>query len=131
MNSKLHLDKYKGPDGDYIYNATYYIDAESLLQCGVLQQCGCGNPEDNIRLVAKVLRHVHDRKMYVWDDNHKMTHEDWMEQGRKIGSDDVLKFIYYTIDEIELTEHGGSVPGWLTPLGIEFMEDVEALYGGN
>ena len=125
---KLNLKKYADPDGGYTYNGLYHGDEEGLLQCGILKQCGCGNPESNLRLVAKVLRHLNDCKQYVWDDTHSMTFDDWVERGREIAPDDILNFIYYTIDEVELTEHGGSIPGWLTPLGHEFMEDVERLY---
>ena len=126
---KLNIDRYKNSVGEYVYGECHHEDAESLLQCGMLKQCGCGNPENNIRLVARVLRHLSNRREYVWNDNHEMTYDDWVAAGREIASDDVLNFIYYTIDELELTEHGGSIPGWPTKEGYEFMEDVEALYG--
>ena len=128
-NVELYLNKYKSPDGDFIYGECHYEDAGSLLQCGILKHCGCGNPEANIRLVAKVLRHLSDWRMGVGDDDHEMSYDAWLKEGEKIAPREVLNFIYYTLDELELTEHGSAIPGWPTQLGIEFMVDAEALYG--
>lgn len=33
--------------------------------------------------------------------------------------------VFYLLDHLDLTDHGGSVPGWLTPDGLEVLEFLE------
>lgn len=127
----MHIDKYK--TGKMMFWGPEYMDeegisydgAEQFLQVKFLNHCACGRPFENIKYVGKVLRHIHNLKELVWEK--KTSYEDWEKEGEEIGSSDALYFAYYCLDELGLTEHGGSVPGWLTQKGIEFMEDAEEL----
>lgn len=127
----MHIDKYK--TGDTCMDKPEYRDAdgcsysgaESFLQTKLLGFCGCGDPFVNIKYVGKILRHIHNLKELVWEN--KITYEEWTRRGKQIGSEEALYFAYYFLDDKGFTEHGGSVPGWLTDAGIEFMEDAEEL----
>jgi len=127
----MNIDKYK--TGDMCMDEPEYKDedgvsypgAEDFLQTKILGFCGCGYGFRNIKYVGKILRHIHNLKEKVWTD--KISYGEWEKEGEKIGSDEALYFAYYYLNEIDLLEHGGSVPGWLTSKGIEFMEDAEEI----
>ena len=131
----MHIDKYL--TGETCMDEPEYKDeegisyagAEDFLQTKILNFCCCGRPFENIKYVGKILRYIHDLKEKVW--NGKISYEAWEEEGKKIGSVESLYFAYYYLTEIDLLEHGGSVPGWLTAKGIEFMEDAEELKEEN
>ena len=126
----MHIDKYKQEDDSYIIDDVYHEDIENALTSGICNFCGCGNPKDALKYVGKVLRLIYTLQTDVWDN--KLPYDDWSKLEKKLfpvkGSE---YFAYYWLDNMELTEHGGSVPGWLVDKGIELMEDIEELYGYN
>lgn len=123
----MHIDKYETTVGEYIDpTGCAWESAEDFLQGYVLGFCCCGQPDANLKFIAQVLKHINELKTEVWSKN--ISFEDWQFQGSTIASENALYFAYYFLDQKELTEHGGSVPGWLTDKGIEFMEDVNELY---
>lgn len=82
---KLHIDKYKQPDGSYEdVGGCSYDCAEDFIQCHVLDFCGCGDQATNVRYVGKMLQHVHDLKESVWTKD--ISYEEWQEQGRSLGT---------------------------------------------
>lgn len=117
----MHIDRFF-IDGAYRHeDGSEYEDAEDLLIKRFTGFCGCGNPEEALQFMAKVLRMLHT-----------ITGEGY--EARLQAEKDIFAitgastFTYYVLSELGLTEHGGSLPGWLTQKGIEFMEDVEELY---
>ena len=59
----------------------------------------------------------------VWED--KQTYEEWSAAEKRLfGSSGAAYFVYYVLDEKELTEHGTSVPGWLTEKGLTLLQDL-------
>jgi hypothetical protein len=79
--------------------------------CAWLGFCGCGNPEGALQTVVDVL------SLYV---RREWSHEGYQQtvaREREIfGENEGVKYlIWYWISEANLMEHGGSVPGWLTP----------------
>lgn len=122
----MNLSSYKDPNGDgYLYEGFWYQDAHSLILSGMLGFCGCGRPTDAAQHIRDVLSHVADRKGI--DFNDKAAYPKWEAQGRKIGSDGALYFAYYFLDDKGFLEHGGSVPGWLTPKGEELLALLKEL----
>lgn len=87
--------------------------------------CGCGYPEKALSLLRDVLRHVANLQDLVWQK--KWTFKEWEEAGARITDGRALYFLYYFLDTKGLTEHGGSVPGWLTTEGRQLLEDLEQL----
>jgi len=127
----MHIDKYKNKDGEYIdEDDCSWMDAEDFLQGKLLGFCCCGDATENIKYVAKILRHIHNLIELVHQSK-KLTYKDWVRQGQEIGSYQSLYFAYYFLDKIGFTNHGSAVPGWVTKEGIEFMEDAESLYSDN
>jgi len=87
--------------------------------------CCCGNPEDNLKYVRNGLHHINE--MHNMDDD-KMSFEEWTEKGLEIfGSRKAEYFFYYWADKEGLTEHGGSVPGWLDTKGHELLENLNII----
>lgn len=123
----MNIDKYKKPDGSYEDpEGCYHEDAESFLQTYVLGFCGCGCPEESLAHIRDVLQHIDNLKQLVWEK--KQTYEEWTAAGNKIFANSGAEyFAYYFVDTKGLTEHGGSVPGWLTDKGRDFLADVTEL----
>lgn len=83
--------------------------------------CGCGKPWDSAEYIIDVLLHIEKLRTHVWEK--KMTFREWKIEGQKLfPNDGAAYFAYYVLDEKELIEHGGSVPGWLTPKGYELLK---------
>jgi hypothetical protein len=135
----MHADKYwQEAVESLVYppdeTGCHYDEYEDLLQSGILGFCGCGCPSDNLVYVAKIMAHIDGLHKDVGfsfgkhTEGKTITYDEWKDRGNEIGSDESLYFMYYFLDTKEFTEHGGSVPGWLTDDGREFMEDVIELY---
>jgi hypothetical protein len=122
----MHIDKYKQPDGTYLDDkGSSYQDAETFLQDKYLNHCYCGNPDINIKYVADVLAHIDSRDTF----KSKTRYDEWIAAGNHLYPNDTIRnFVWYVMDSLRFTEHGGCIPGWLTDKGREFMEDVKELY---
>lgn len=99
----------------------WHDDADSLLQTGIFKFCGCGRPEDNLDYILGGLELIAEKPpqgydaFSAWFDKHQ-------ERVRAhFGSMKAAYFFYYWADKEDLTEHGGSVPGWLTDKGHDLM----------
>jgi hypothetical protein len=116
----MHIDKYFKDDG-YYDGDTYYEDAESFLATAILDFCGCGMPD-------AALEHVRDALQLIKDLYDTNKYDEWREKELKLfNSDGPAYFMYYFLDNKELTEHGGQVPGWLTLEGEELLDDLNEL----
>lgn len=115
-------------DGRFIVNKvrgsgveTYeYDDIEELLQCEFLRFCCCGIPELSIKYVYNVLKCMQLNR----DDTQKK----FDELAKVFKTKEEQYFAYYAIDNMGLTDHGGQVPGWLTPKGEEFIKLYEEFF---
>ncbi len=86
--------------------------------CDRLGFCGCGMPDELLPYVADALRHVADlsnNSPDAWDERraelYPVPGSDW--------------FMWEVLNEKGLTEHGGSVPGWLTDKGKALLAELE------
>ena len=103
------------PHGGYDYDDVLYGDLLLALHSGVLKFCGCGRPEDNVKYVLDGLKIMEETSHLPYRDKKCIRREHF-------GSGGAEYFFYYTMDILELTEHGGSVPGWVSPEGKEFIK---------
>lgn len=72
--------------------------------------CWCGSPGDVLTLIRDSLK--------------AKTADDWWKHGDTSPAGYLLE---YTMDRVGLTEHGGSVPGWLTDKGREILALLESV----
>lgn len=101
-------------------------DMETKLQSD-LGFCGCGAPDQSLEFIFDVLRYIDRINTQVHED--KMTWTEWEEEGKQLFACDGARwFTFYWLDSKDFTEHGGSVPGWITDEGRAFMATVEELY---
>lgn len=112
-------------DGGYEYEGVYYQSSEDLLQTGFLGFCGCGSPDDNLMYVLGGLSLINET--YKKDKDDRYAFSVWYEDHQKKVNDhfksrDGAYFFYYWADKEGYTDHGGSVPGWLTDKGEELLE---------
>jgi hypothetical protein len=121
--------KYFIKDGKYVCNeGVAYDSVIDFAQKGCLGLCDCGNPEQNIRYIHNMM----DLLDRLNSDTRKDAIE-WKEfdklstslAGNKISA----QFFWYWLDWRELTNHGGSIPGWLTDTGHKTLQLLrEVLY---
>ena len=116
----MKLSEFRQGDGSYLYKDCCHEDATSLLQAGLFEFCGCGRPEDNLEYILAGLETIAALQDKVWKES--MTYEQWTAACVKnLGDDKAQYFFFYWADVQELTEHGGSVPGWLSDKGREVL----------
>lgn len=139
MNAKEWINQYvdnENTDCGYNYKDTdgcSYESLNDLLQSGIFKFCGCGRSEDNLQYICNALKHINFRRE-VYD--RKLTSEEsWkiikQDEVKVFGSEDAAYFFYYWSDTQDLTEHGGSVPGWLSDKGKIILEVLETINFDN
>jgi hypothetical protein len=131
----MHIDKYKYQDKEtdsewFKYQGADYENAECLLQTGILGLCGCGDNESNLVYIAKALEYLQYR-LESYSDSAETYQNAIKKELEFFKSKEAARLMYYFLDSKGLTEHGSSIPGWLSEKGKEFMEDVFELYGVN
>lgn len=94
--------------------------------------CGCGRLDLANEIIFKALLHIADLEK-IRDENcdrpgadpkWKKDLDGWNARGLKIfGNLGTETLVYYILDKAELIDHGGSVPGWLSELGVEVLEE--------
>ena len=95
--------------------------------------CGCGSPEDAAKFIFYGLEFIGWRLDQLKESDVSVRGPEWKAlcdrlDKRKIelfGSDGAAYFFYYWADKEELTDHGGSVPGWLTDKGKAVMAELK------
>lgn len=124
----MYTNKFRQPSGEYIgEDKCNYESALDLLCTDTFKFCGCGHPESALQYMRDVMSHINRLKEEVWEN--KITYEQWNQGGKKIFSNDGAEyFAYYILDNLELTEHGGLVPGWLSEKGLEVLEELKTIF---
>jgi len=122
----MNIDKYK-IDGIYKKEDCEYEDPIDFVQASILDFCCCGCPEDNLKYIRDVLEHIN------WKYGRQEPFDEWYKEWRVMApslfvNDGAEYFIYYVLAAKNLTEHGGSVPGWLTVEGQELLDDLNELF---
>lgn len=120
----MNIDKHK-ENGLYVdEEGLCYDDAQEFIQTAILGFCGCGDPaasQTYLRDVLQFIREVHENEEENWDVPWKRLDGFFHSVGERYT-------VFYLLDDKGLTEHGSSVPGWLTPKGRELLEDLNELY---
>ena len=123
----MYIDKFKKEDGYYDPDGCFYEDAETFIATYMFGFCGCGMPDEALRHVRDSLQIIMDMKEQLWTK--KITYNEWEERKKKCFSNSGSEyFMWYVLDKLGFTEHGSSVPGWLTQGGMELLSDLNELY---
>ncbi len=114
------------PDGNITdSDGVSYDDLTQFITTGVLGFCGCGMPEQVVDYVKTGLELINEKSPE--NCNPREEWDNWYE-GHRERCDKHFKtqgaeyLFYYFCDFHGLTEHGGSVPGWLTRKGEDLLE---------
>lgn len=92
-----------------------------------LKFCGCGNPEDELLLMEKVLGIIDVRS-----EENRGSGKTWDARTAELkavfsGNEDFMRHYLYWLDALGLTEHGGSIYGsWLDSDGYVALELLRA-----
>ena len=124
-NPRLKKDK----DGSGWYTDEKGVSFETLAdyyQFEVFGFCGCGRPKANLVFIRDGIRLIDDRQTAM-----KKGTFIWAEEEQKaialFGNGLSMNFFFYWCDNLELTEHGGAIPGWLTDRGEMVLKDLETI----
>jgi hypothetical protein len=107
-----------GDDPDSFEFDEGYTEVD-YLQSTVFGFCGCGMPERNLRYILSGLEHVFGLSILEKEDK------------AFPGGEENKYFFFYWADKEGLTEHGSSVPGWLTERGKTVLTVLRALNQAN
>tara|TARA_R110000868_G_scaffold148418_4_gene370369 strand:+ start:41 stop:418 length:378 start_codon:yes stop_codon:yes gene_type:complete len=119
----MTLKDFATADGLYAMGDDSYEYAEDLIHTGILGFCGCGCKDKSLAYIRAGLAFI-DAGFRA-----EMPYEDFRAlELATFKTDGAAYFFYYWADAEELTEHGGSVPGWLTGKGRDVLHllDEEA-----
>lgn len=92
--------------------------------------CGCGDPKSAIEYVYRAMDWISRMRQHL-EKQDQITLSDpvydalWKEEQNRFGSVGAMYFMWYWLDNQKLTEHGGSVPGWLTEKGKGILIDMK------
>jgi hypothetical protein len=92
---------------------------EDLLQTEILGHCGCGMPAENLELIFDMLKIHQDYRnnaVKVNDASFKKAWDEYQETIKNYITENWKKFDYffsYVMNDKNIMEHGGSVPGWI------------------
>lgn len=115
------LSAYEEDGGYRDDQGVFYEDSEAFLQCAVLGFCGCGSPGDSLAYILRGLELIGEAS-----PNERSEWRDWY-VGHRARMDEHFKstgaeyFFLYWCDKEGFTDHGGSVPGWLTESGRSLL----------
>lgn len=107
----------------------HYDTLGELLQEGILGFCGCGNPEQNLLLIHQLLTKHEDgqkkRSGLPYQEGHVLfcMQEEELKKFAQDNWEGLLRFFWYVMAEKNITNHGGSIPGWVEDRN--FMDALE------
>ena len=122
------MKDYRISDGVYEIDGIIYDTIEDALMMGVFGFCGCGMPLYTLAYIRDELESIKRYTEWV-NENHHITKDipSPMENNDKEENLGRSYFIWYWFDKMGYTDHGGSVPGWLTDEGESLLECLKEL----
>lgn len=104
-----------------------YDSLGDFIQSAVLGFCNCGMPDDSLSFILGGLRLLNEK---CGDSDDRKNWNNWYSAHRErctehFKTGEAEYFFYYWADKEGLTEHGGSVPGWLDSSGEKLLELLE------
>lgn len=107
-------------EGYWIGNYANYIFSN------IFNFCACGCPEDTLAHIRDGMRLVKRLRDEVQNDDHPLIWSEWNDECLvHFGGEAQKYFMFYWFDEKGLTDHGGSVPGWLTEMGEQILDKLD------
>lgn len=104
-------------------------DVVNEFQVERLNFCGCGNPLGNLEWILEGMNLVDERmkpspKPWGSPENRAWWEAIDAKELAHFGNERARDFFWYWLDDQEFTEHGGSIPGWLTQKGVKFRDEL-------
>ncbi len=107
-----------------------YFDIADFILTGCFDFCACGSPMEAIKFIKEGLEYIDWRSQEIKAYSGEQYKEAWArikeQEGVKFASLGGATFFYYWATNENLIEHGGSVPGWLTPKGEKVINLCKA-----
>jgi hypothetical protein len=128
--------QYRDDDGKYHRDGCDYDDFRDFILQSVFDFCGCGALYCAAEFIRDGLQYFKTKEAIT--AKHQ-TAEDWSaickelaaEEERVFGSRGSAMLFFYVLDSKDLTEHGGSVPGWLNEKGEALLEELTEFLKGE
>ena len=117
----MKLADFRKDDGYRDEAGCYFDDTEALISTGILGMCGCGDPAGNLEYIRTGLCLIDERLQS--DATDRKWWDEYQQRVRAhFGNHLSEQFFYYWLDKEAFTEHGSSIPGWLTEKGRDLAE---------
>ena len=118
------FDQYKA-DGGFKYGPddVFHEEEIDVVLGGMLGFCGCGMPDEAAAFLFKLLSMLDQRSAIDYKERFNI--RDGLFSGEHKNGTAYL--LYYFLDKEEITEHGGSVPGWLTEKGQMILDHLKEI----
>ena len=133
----MHIDQFKKREdvGYTDEDGCYYENAVEFIQMGLFEFCECGNPEENLMYIRDALELI-DYRVRALEDINSYNSKEWdvcctlieQKEIEVFGSESAAQFMYYWLHHEGLTEHGCSIPGWLTDKGKTLLADLNEMF---
>lgn len=113
----------------------WFENLETLLHCQIVGHCGCGQPEENLKLIHDMLAiHEDYKKKNSFNLTAHESIEMYRERKEKFKNyiienwEKFHYFFFYVMNDKDIMEHGTSVPGWICD--DNFMEALKIWHDG-
>lgn len=97
-----------------------------------LGTCGCGTPDDTIKVLQIVLtsHSVDHNRIDWWEAKSKMLNDICgIDRNKNSNYNGLIQFVQYILDDHKFMEHGSSIGGaWLTEKGKIFLEIINEYF---
>lgn len=114
----------------YVKDEEDFDSVDQLIHNGFFDFCCCGMPDASLRFIWEVLYSLD----YIWQAK-EMPQEEWSSRWKaweeKQKDVNAVYFLYYWLDNEGFTEHGGSVPGWLTSDGEDLLYSLNKIFNNG
>ena len=124
--------------GEKIHGCSKTLD--SLINVDVLGFCGCADPETNVYLVRDGLSLIAQLRQSWWGLDDTMEQRLTKQQATReleekltqlFGNEASKQFFYYWAHSKGYTDHGSSIPGWLTERGEALLKLLNVVNPSN
>lgn len=125
----MFTDKYLC-DGKYSTDGKIkYCDPLEFIMHEIFKWCGCGLSENALNYVYMHMLPFLRLQDYEYNTVYsikrtKSAYEN-IYNSFKNDIEGADYFFWYWLDNLGLTEHGGSIPGWLTEKGYELIQELK------
>jgi len=113
--------------GEWITDDGQIFDIDDYILIDIFDFCGCGHTKSAVEHIIGALKLIKEKDEINKNTKFEDWYEEWAEKVSNFFNHDrgAQTIMWYCFDRAGLTDHGGSVPGWLTEKGYDLIDLYE------